>query len=339
MRHMSGAGRPTRTTFRLFAVALAPLLLAAAIGRADAQAPGIMEPGDAVVTGFSGTVPPPPGFAGDPIDGTFIDVNGASMRIRASSARRASDRAADRRSDRLPGARPVGRAGLPDHLRRLAQPQHLSRRDLGLRRPDRGARRQWRRTARPHHQGAGRRHLHGRPMGRRRFTRQHLPRRRHRPARSRSSPPSAPIAAPASATWSSTAPAGSSSSPISTPDTSTGSTPPARSPTRSTTASTGARRTGWRRLPTTAARWTSPVRRSIPTDPSTWGLTPAGAPRARPRRLRRPSVLRRAPARRSGRSASISTARSRTIRVGNSTSPGSPATTRSPTLPSTISAG
>ena len=81
MRHIFGAGRPTLTAFRFLAMALAPLLLAATIERASAQAPGIMAPGDAVVTGFSGTVPPPPTFAGDPIDGTLIDLNGASMRI------------------------------------------------------------------------------------------------------------------------------------------------------------------------------------------------------------------------------------------------------------------
>ena len=48
---------------------------------AEAQTPGIMSPGDTIVTGFSGVVPPAPPFAGDPIDGTFINLDGASMQI------------------------------------------------------------------------------------------------------------------------------------------------------------------------------------------------------------------------------------------------------------------
>lgn len=48
---------------------------------AAAQTPGIMAPGDTIVTGFSGVVPPAPPFAGDPIDGTFINLDGISMQI------------------------------------------------------------------------------------------------------------------------------------------------------------------------------------------------------------------------------------------------------------------
>ena len=45
---------------------------------AGAQAPSIMAPGDAIVTGFSGVLPPVPPFpSGDPLDETFINLDGA----------------------------------------------------------------------------------------------------------------------------------------------------------------------------------------------------------------------------------------------------------------------
>ncbi|MHA1159060.1 MAG: hypothetical protein ACTSP2_10020, partial [Alphaproteobacteria bacterium] len=48
----------------------------------QAQIPGIYSPGDAVVTGFSGVGPAFPPFpSGNPLDETFIDLDGASMRI------------------------------------------------------------------------------------------------------------------------------------------------------------------------------------------------------------------------------------------------------------------
>jgi hypothetical protein len=66
------------------AAALMPLLFFGSheARAADVAAMTLLSPGDAVVTGFSGVVPPvAPPPSGDPIDGTFIDPDGASMRI------------------------------------------------------------------------------------------------------------------------------------------------------------------------------------------------------------------------------------------------------------------
>src|SRR5207302_680780 len=69
--------RPARATAFLSAV-----LLAATFGVASAQdARGILAPGNAVVTGFSGTQAPPPAPNTDPADLTEIDLAGPSVRI------------------------------------------------------------------------------------------------------------------------------------------------------------------------------------------------------------------------------------------------------------------
>jgi len=58
------------------------VLIAFATSQAKAQDNAILARGDAVVTGFSGTKPAePPPAAGNPIDETFIDLDGASARI------------------------------------------------------------------------------------------------------------------------------------------------------------------------------------------------------------------------------------------------------------------
>ena len=84
-RHRLGADRAVTASRGFLVLAIAPLILAIifALGlrSAAAQAPGIMAPGDAVVTGFPGTVPPPPPVVGDPLDETFINPDGASLRI------------------------------------------------------------------------------------------------------------------------------------------------------------------------------------------------------------------------------------------------------------------
>ena len=68
---------------RLRAIAAALLLMAASPVAAQAEGGGLMSPGDAVVTGFSGTLPPPDGLPGgtDPLDYTFIDPDGSSMQV------------------------------------------------------------------------------------------------------------------------------------------------------------------------------------------------------------------------------------------------------------------
>jgi hypothetical protein len=50
------------------------MLIAIATSEAKAQDNRILERGDAVVTGFSGTT-------GNPLDQTFIDLDGASARV------------------------------------------------------------------------------------------------------------------------------------------------------------------------------------------------------------------------------------------------------------------
>ena len=79
--------RGFRSTFRLLAtLAAAPLFFGFAAERALAQAPGIMVPGDTIVTGFSGVLPPnPPIPSGNPVDETFINLDGASMQIQRPS--------------------------------------------------------------------------------------------------------------------------------------------------------------------------------------------------------------------------------------------------------------
>ena len=72
-----------RQSIRNFAasLALSVVLAAAAAGSAAAQVAGIMSPGDTIVTGFSGVLPPTPPVAGDPLDETFINPDGPSMQI------------------------------------------------------------------------------------------------------------------------------------------------------------------------------------------------------------------------------------------------------------------
>ena len=63
-------------------LAVVTLLWMGAAERANAQTPAIMAPGDPIVTGFSGVLPPVPPFpSGDPLDETFINLDGASMEI------------------------------------------------------------------------------------------------------------------------------------------------------------------------------------------------------------------------------------------------------------------
>jgi len=71
----------TRRAIAALAI-VAPMWLAFPVEPANAQPPSIMTAGDAIVTGFSGVAAPVPPFpSNDPIDETFIDLNGASMRI------------------------------------------------------------------------------------------------------------------------------------------------------------------------------------------------------------------------------------------------------------------
>ena len=68
------------------AIAAAALALAGFAPEADAQTP-VLKRGNAIATGFAGTVlsnTPAPG--GDPVDSTFIDLEGASMRLQDVSA-------------------------------------------------------------------------------------------------------------------------------------------------------------------------------------------------------------------------------------------------------------
>ena len=61
-----------------------PVVLAAAVPATGQQASGIIGLGDAVVTGFSGTVAPDPLTLPDgvePIDETLIDLDGIAARI------------------------------------------------------------------------------------------------------------------------------------------------------------------------------------------------------------------------------------------------------------------
>ena len=66
---------------RLIAGAALLLLTPFAALPVKAQDSGIFRRGDAVVTGFSGTRQPDPSPAGDPLDETFIDLDGASAQI------------------------------------------------------------------------------------------------------------------------------------------------------------------------------------------------------------------------------------------------------------------
>lgn len=79
-----GLGRRTGPTSRWSAVAPALILICLGTGGAYAQQPssGVLVPGNAAVTGFSGALPPiqiAPGI--DPSEKTFIDLNGPSLRI------------------------------------------------------------------------------------------------------------------------------------------------------------------------------------------------------------------------------------------------------------------
>ncbi len=71
--------------FSRFAQALLGLLLAfTSVGASSAQTPppGIIKPGDAATTGFSGVTYPPRVRPGEnPLEQTFIDLNGATLRI------------------------------------------------------------------------------------------------------------------------------------------------------------------------------------------------------------------------------------------------------------------
>ena len=73
----------TRSNLRSVATLVcAALMLGGMAEQAAAQTPSIMSPGDTIVTGFPGvTTPTPPFPSGNPIDETFIDVNGPSMQI------------------------------------------------------------------------------------------------------------------------------------------------------------------------------------------------------------------------------------------------------------------
>src|SRR5712672_4043760 len=82
LRSLASAG--SLAPARLLACAIVILMFCAVtIGAAFAQAPqGILAPGDAAVTGFSGAQPPesiPPGV--DPADQTTIDLQGPSLRV------------------------------------------------------------------------------------------------------------------------------------------------------------------------------------------------------------------------------------------------------------------
>ena len=78
--------RGFRSIFRLLAtLTAAPVLLGLAVEGAHAQGPGIMVPGDTIVTGFPGVLLPNPPPPGDPIDETFINLDGASMQIQRPS--------------------------------------------------------------------------------------------------------------------------------------------------------------------------------------------------------------------------------------------------------------
>ena len=76
-------GKASRSILAAFAATpllwLIPLNLTSA---QEAPVPSLMAPGDGVVTGFSGVLPPePPPPAGDPLDETFINLDGPSMQI------------------------------------------------------------------------------------------------------------------------------------------------------------------------------------------------------------------------------------------------------------------
>ena len=69
---------------RVRAITMAVLLTAAAPAAAIAgEGAGLLGAGDAVVTGFSGILPPPEGLpdGADPLEHTFIDPDGASMQV------------------------------------------------------------------------------------------------------------------------------------------------------------------------------------------------------------------------------------------------------------------
>ncbi len=79
------SGRPTRAA-SVFLHLSGGLLASALAGSAAAQ-DGLYLPGDTIVTGFSGAAPAVPPFpSGDALDETFIDLNGASMRIQRLQA-------------------------------------------------------------------------------------------------------------------------------------------------------------------------------------------------------------------------------------------------------------
>ena len=74
--------RRVRAFLTAVALVAAPLLLFSGTDRAIAQDKAIYGPGEPIITGFSGVVAPnPPPAKGDPIDQTFIDLDGASMVI------------------------------------------------------------------------------------------------------------------------------------------------------------------------------------------------------------------------------------------------------------------
>jgi hypothetical protein len=74
--------RMTWDTSAVSRIAGAAFLSALLPFAANAQPQAIMAPGDAIITGFSGVAPAFPPFpSGDPLDETFIDLNGSSMQI------------------------------------------------------------------------------------------------------------------------------------------------------------------------------------------------------------------------------------------------------------------
>jgi len=77
--HSPSSSKSFRAVLAAIAFTVTPLLFG---GAALAQQPAIYAPGEPIVTGFSGIIPPnPPPATGDPLDYTFIDLAGNSMVI------------------------------------------------------------------------------------------------------------------------------------------------------------------------------------------------------------------------------------------------------------------
>ena len=112
------------------ALAFAMLLIGAAPAAAQ-QSQGIVGPGNAVVTGFSGTSPNQAPDGGDPFDYLSIDLNGPSARVRRPlHPRPARPGVAGRQA--FHRHRVAGRSGLRRGAGQFAAAEHLSRGDLRL---------------------------------------------------------------------------------------------------------------------------------------------------------------------------------------------------------------